>query len=607
MAKTIELRGTRSVEEPETQERLRQDMVPVKRQVLDNALSPGSSTLYSHAATDPDPRVGDADIPLEDLAVDWFLFPHPTSDSWINFLVNHKWEQTALGPLRDWPPILRQMYTTILASSEPRVLYWGKDLCMLYNAAARFVVGEMHPRSLGNSLNDVWGATMLEEILEVINTGIKRGNPVQNKKRELVMMRYGFPESTFFDFVFLPIPSLDGRFLGVLAEFTETTETVLQENRHEISKTFLENVPRAADMQDLWTALLRTLREKSIDVSYAIVYSRSPSVSLSSDAEPLQLQTSYGIEGLGPDVPLAINEALEHSTNEVVVLQQGKNTLPPELASSVPNVGVVTTAYVLSIVGLDGHQLSGIVVLGLNPMRLSNSSSRQFAESLRGLLFKSTLLLSLPDEQRKAQEIVTALSQQLEIVTVKAEKSEQNFTRMLHDAPIGMCVHKSDGYPAYVNDTCLELLGMSRERFFQAEIGSGWRDTVFDEDVEKLGLTWKAVIETREPVYAEFRVKSDSSSTGFRWLETAIQQRYDENGNLEFLYGWLMDVSSRKLTESLVEQRLADALETKRSSENFIDMVRDYRFVADESCAEDQHESRMAAALCFAITRRDQV
>ena len=42
---------------------------------------------------------------------------------------------------------------------------------------------------------------------------------------------------------------------------------------------------------------------------------------------------------------------------------------------------------------------------------------------------------------------------------------------------------------------------------------------------------------------------------------------------MSLLYGWLTDISSRKLTESLVAQRLQDALETKRSSENFIDMV----------------------------------
>jgi hypothetical protein len=36
--------------------------------------------------------------------------------------------------------------------------------------------------------------------------------------------------------------------------------------------------------------------------------------------------------------------------------------------------------------------------------------------------------------------------------------------------------------------------------------------------------------------------------------------------------GWLVDISPRKRLETLMAQRLEDALETRRASENFIDM-----------------------------------
>jgi hypothetical protein len=82
---------------------------------------------------------------LEDWTVDWLSFPHLTSDSWIKFLVKHDWSSTAAGPMQTWHPTLRQLYSTILTSDIPRIVYWGNDLCMFYNEAARFVVGEMHP------------------------------------------------------------------------------------------------------------------------------------------------------------------------------------------------------------------------------------------------------------------------------------------------------------------------------------------------------------------------------------------------------------------------------------------------------------------------------
>ena len=541
---------------------------------LDNMSSSGSSTFCSQSTFEMNTVPEDTAGQLEEKIVGWLSFPHLTPDPWIHFLVKHDWDKTTIGPLRNWPPPLRQMYTTILSSAEPRVLYWGNELCMFYNEAAAFLVGEMHPYPLGNRLVDVWGAPMFEELAGVLRSGIKRGKPLQNKRRELVITRYGFPESAFFDFTFLPIPSLDGHFMAFVNEFTEITDAVVQENRHEVTKTILDGVAKMTDMHDLWTALVNTLGKKSMDVSYAIVYSYPPSVTSDSDTEPLRLQASFGIEGLDSGVPDIIAAAVQRSTNNIVTLKQRKNTLPLEMAVSIPDVGRVNTACVVPIAGFGARRLSAIVVLGFSPLRPLTTSGRQFAESLRDLLFKSAAFFALPSEQQKVQETTSALSQQVIAATMKADRSEQNFTRMVHDAPIGMCMNRSDGFPVYVNDAYLKLLGVSRAAFYMAgESGFAWRNFILEDDCDTVDTFWKSAIASREPARMEFRVKPTTSSPDTRWLEAVVQQRYDDNDNILFLYGWLTDISSRKLTEFLIDERLADALETKRSSENFIDMV----------------------------------
>jgi PAS domain S-box-containing protein len=172
-------------------------------------------------------------------------------------------------------------------------------------------------------------------------------------------------------------------------------------------------------------------------------------------------------------------------------------------------------------------------------------------------------------EQRESKEISRALSQQLETMTLKAEASEQNFTRMLRDAPIGMCMHREDGHCVYVNDVCLELLGVSKIEFHKAaEVGLAWRDAVHDEDLEVVNQLWSSAVEKATTASAEFRVKAVPAPE-VRWLEISVQQRHDTDGNLEYLYVWLRDISTRK---QLAEQKLQDALETKRRSEVFIDM-----------------------------------
>lgn len=47
----------------------------------------------------------------------------------------------------------------------------------------------------------------------------------------------------------------------------------------------------------------------------------------------------------------------------------------------------------------------------------------------------------------------------------------------------------------------------------------------------------------------------------------------DEAGEIISVQGWLLDVSPRKLNERLVNEKLQDALETKRATETFLDML----------------------------------
>lgn len=507
---------------------------------------------------------------LEDWTVDWLANPHLTSDPWIHFLVKHDWSRTAAGSMRDWHPTLRQLYSTILTSEVPRIIYWGNDLCMFYNEAARFVVGEMHPDPLGNPLAKVWGTPMWHHLNDMLISGIKRGKSMHNKGTELVISRNGFSESAFFDFVFLPIPSPDGRFTGVLNDFIETTTAVLQEDRQRVCKQLIEGVSGATEVRNVWDTLLRVLRH-SRDVSYAIVYAHDSSCEPAADTSSMQAQFSFGIDTHSSVLPSLVNALVQQSVNTVHILDRPSETLPPELEVDIPDKGLVHTSYVLPIDGLYGQRVSAIVVVGSNPLRAVDAGGMQFFESLRDLLFKSVALLSLPAEQRRANELTTALSYQLAAATSKAEKSERNFTEMVHHAPIGMCMDRGDGYPVYVNDVYLDLMDTDRTSFFDtARAGFAWRSACFQYKADTIEESWWTAVNSRETARFEISVECNSRP---RWFEIFVQQRYDENGVLKFIFSWITDISARKLVESVVEERLAEAIENRRASENFIDMV----------------------------------
>jgi hypothetical protein len=61
----------------------------------------------------------------------------------------YDWAKTPLGPPTNWPQSLRSALSICLHSSFPTAIYWGEDLCLLYNDAWAHIPGDRHPFVLG--------------------------------------------------------------------------------------------------------------------------------------------------------------------------------------------------------------------------------------------------------------------------------------------------------------------------------------------------------------------------------------------------------------------------------------------------------------------------
>lgn len=83
------------------------------------------------------------------------------------------------------------------------------------------------------------------------------------------------------------------------------------------------------------------------------------------------------------------------------------------------------------------------------------------------------------------------------------------------------------------------------------------------------------------PTTIEYRLKkpwqstdrSGQKMTGETWLLATAFPEIGADGRVSAVQGWLTDISHRKFSEQLLAQRLEDALESKRQTENFIDMT----------------------------------
>lgn len=398
----------------------------------------------------------------QEKTIDWTRFPSKVRQStWIDFIKTYPFEKTYLGPMSRWSDDLRRLAVQIMSSPAPRMVYWGPEQAILYNQAASSLLGSKHPSfALGNRFIDVWGPDIHEKHMKMIRTALDRGQVAEAKEMEAILERNGFIEETYWDVVLQPCSGPDGQMVAVLNTYQECTSSVFQNQRRTTIDKVQAIIPTVDNFPDLWTSVAKELRNNLHDAAYSLIYTAVNQPTDSGDAHAtdrvdafqLELQITSGVAAQTFESVVHAGEqfhkpslgpvfAEARKTQQVVVLQQ--DSLPPELALLVPDRGFVTTACVLPVASVSGQQIA-FIVLGMNPRRLFTDESRLFLSHLNDLISKAAALISLPEEQRRDQEkfeqINLALSQQLQIIALKAEKNEETFTRMAQNAPFGMYV-----------------------------------------------------------------------------------------------------------------------------------------------------------------------
>ncbi|WP_158825847.1 PAS domain S-box protein [Mucilaginibacter lacusdianchii] len=80
------------------------------------------------------------------------------SGKMVQLFRHHPWEQTALGPLSNWPQSLKTSVELMLAMKQPACIGYGKQFNLLYNDAYIDLIGAEHPAALGKPYFELWPA-----------------------------------------------------------------------------------------------------------------------------------------------------------------------------------------------------------------------------------------------------------------------------------------------------------------------------------------------------------------------------------------------------------------------------------------------------------------
>ncbi len=151
---------------------------------------------------------------------------------------NHDWAATPLGPLDRWPDALKTTVALCLASRFPQAILWGPALLTLYNDAFIPILGQK-PLALGKPFSEVWQEAWAD--IGMMADRAMAGEAVYIEDFPLTINRNGGPERAYFTFCYSPIRGHDGEVLGMLDTVTETTSSVVTNQR----LNFLDNLGRA--------------------------------------------------------------------------------------------------------------------------------------------------------------------------------------------------------------------------------------------------------------------------------------------------------------------------------------------------------------------------
>ena len=183
----------------------------------------------------------------------------------------HDWSRSPLGDPRTWPQSLRTATGICLNSRFPMVIWWGPELVKIYNDGYVPMLGDKHPRSLGSPGREVW-PEIWDVIGPMLEGVLREGRATWSQDQQLIMVRSGFEEETYFTFSYSPIHDETGGVGGVFCAVTETTGNVLGTRRLRVLAEVAERSGRHTDPVAVADAAVAALAGDPDDVPFALLY-----------------------------------------------------------------------------------------------------------------------------------------------------------------------------------------------------------------------------------------------------------------------------------------------------------------------------------------------
>ncbi|GAB2799705.1 hypothetical protein GCM10027275_52110 [Rhabdobacter roseus] len=160
---------------------------------------------------------------------------------------NKDWSQTPVGPVAQWPQLLRTTLSILLNTRFPMFLWWGQELICFYNDAYRPSLGDRgkHPAILGKRAHEAW-PEIWDTIHPLIDQVLEGGEAIWREDQLIPIYRNGGMEDVYWTFSYSPVRDESDAVAGVLVTCHETTDKINTLKRIEESEERFRQVADSA-------------------------------------------------------------------------------------------------------------------------------------------------------------------------------------------------------------------------------------------------------------------------------------------------------------------------------------------------------------------------
>lgn len=296
---------------------------------------------------------------------------------------SHDWSGSALGPISGWPQSLRTAVDICLNSHFAILVWWGRDLCMLYNDAYRRIIAGKHPFAFGRPGREVW-PEIWNTIEPMLAQAMQEGRATRAEDLLLLLRRRGYPEECYFTFSYSPIRDESGKFGGVFTPVLETTARVVHERRLRTLREMAEAGPPDSDCAEVLRTVAPALARNPYDLPFVFLYEASSGGSearlragnIPQAGETFAPPVLALDAGAGGYLAPAFARAVRFACAVEIMLPDGHDL--PRGAWETPPVA----ALLVPVPRAGGTQPAAFLLCGLNPYCPLNEGYRGFLDLL---------------------------------------------------------------------------------------------------------------------------------------------------------------------------------------------------------------------------------